>query len=332
MKKQCKKLITMLVAVALVLTSIAYQPTAAKAAAEHEEVLYEQGVATANTPVTKSCTVTAPSNLAIGIYVATPVDGTMEVKSSADGVTFINESLTASSWQLTTDGSLYFYAYPWKVTKSDVYNITLNFAADTAFEIVALQQLAPYLSSTSLTVTKGFSDQLTVVNADEDVTWTSSNTKVATVDSTGKVTGKKAGTATITAQLADGSYAQCAVTVQDNVYKEKQLSVSSTPSGSATMQLYNVAYKNGNLVLKTRLLNNTGKKVTGLENIRITIKNANGQVIGTYTAKKVKASVKAGKAKNYTFTIKKAKLKLKKTQDLTKITRDPISGLYKYQR
>ena len=46
------------------------------------------------------------------------------------------------------------------------------------------------------------------------VTWSSSNTSVATVDQTGKVTGVKAGTAIITVTTEDGNFkAQCTVTV-----------------------------------------------------------------------------------------------------------------------
>jgi len=46
------------------------------------------------------------------------------------------------------------------------------------------------------------------------VTWSSSNTSVAKVDSSGKVTGVKAGTATITAKSNNGKIAKCTVTVK----------------------------------------------------------------------------------------------------------------------
>ena len=48
------------------------------------------------------------------------------------------------------------------------------------------------------------------------LTWSSSNTSVATVDGTGKITAKAAGTATITCKANDGVYVTCQVTVKLN--------------------------------------------------------------------------------------------------------------------
>lgn len=47
------------------------------------------------------------------------------------------------------------------------------------------------------------------------VKWSTSNKKVATVSSKGIVTGKKSGTATITAKTSNGKYASCTVTVKN---------------------------------------------------------------------------------------------------------------------
>ena len=73
------------------------------------------------------------------------------------------------------------------------------------------------LNKTSLTldVSKSYTLAKTVSpsNAVTSYTWSSSNTRVATVDSNGKVTAKKAGTATITVKTSNGKTATCKVTV-----------------------------------------------------------------------------------------------------------------------
>ena len=76
------------------------------------------------------------------------------------------------------------------------------------------------LNYTTLTLTEGQTQTLTATvspsNAtNKSVTWSSSNTSVATVSSTGVVTAVKAGTATITVKTNDGSKtATCTVTVK----------------------------------------------------------------------------------------------------------------------
>ena len=63
--------------------------------------------------------------------------------------------------------------------------------------------------SKSYTLTKTVSPSKAVTS----YTWSSSNTRVATVDGNGKVTAKKAGTATITVKTSNGKTATCKVTV-----------------------------------------------------------------------------------------------------------------------
>ncbi|MBQ0093198.1 MAG: Ig-like domain-containing protein [Bacteroidales bacterium] len=78
------------------------------------------------------------------------------------------------------------------------------------------------LSKTSLSLEV---DAISTLNAtvtpsnapDKSVSWSSSNTGVATVDQSGKVTAVKAGSATITVTTTDGGYtATCSVTVKEN--------------------------------------------------------------------------------------------------------------------
>ena len=79
------------------------------------------------------------------------------------------------------------------------------------------------LNKTALNLVTGASESLVATispsNAtNKDVEWTSSNTNVATVDTTGKVTGVSAGSATITVKTKDGAkVATCNVTVKNPV-------------------------------------------------------------------------------------------------------------------
>ena len=90
------------------------------------------------------------------------------------------------------------------------------------------------LSSSSLSIVKGQSKNLTATVAPTNaeikaLKWSSSNTSVATVDQSGKVTGVKAGTATIYAAATDGSGVKgsCSVTVESIKVSYVTLSSSS---------------------------------------------------------------------------------------------------------
>lgn len=113
------------------------------------------------------------------------------------------------------------------------------------------------LSSSRKTLTMGKSTTLKASvspsKADKScLTWTSSNTRVATVSSTGKVTAVGPGTATIKAKAPSGKYAKCKITVKrpavSKVYLNKtsaalkvgerlQLSTTVSPSGASAGKL-----------------------------------------------------------------------------------------------
>ena len=76
------------------------------------------------------------------------------------------------------------------------------------------------LNKSTTSITEGESETLTATitpsnaTGDKTVKWSSSNTAVASIDSAGKVTAKKAGTAVITATSSNGKTASCTVTVK----------------------------------------------------------------------------------------------------------------------
>ncbi len=92
--------------------------------------------------------------------------------------------------------------------------------------------------SGDFTLEKGESKQLT---ADEDVTWSTSDSSVATVDKNGKVTGVGEGSATITATDKDGNKQTVTVTVKDNSQTpgddDKHDNWSIEPSGDFSLKV-----------------------------------------------------------------------------------------------
>ena len=116
-------------------------------------------------------------------------------------------------WSTTVDGEVEYLAGG---TYSEDKSVTLYAVWKTATVSVT----GVSLNKTTLTLNIGDSETLTATitpdNAtDKSVTWTSSNTDVATVEN-GTVTAVGAGSATITAKTADGAKkATCLVTVVD---------------------------------------------------------------------------------------------------------------------
>ena len=95
-----------------------------------------------------------------------------------------------------------------------------RYARNNDFNFVQLQVVptSVALNKTTLTLDTGKTSNLKATvypsnAANKKCTWSSSNTSVATVDGNGKVTAKKAGTATITVKTSNGKTATCKVIV-----------------------------------------------------------------------------------------------------------------------
>ena len=152
------------------------------------------------------------------------------------------------------------------------------------------------LNKTSASILVGGSVSLTATITPSNttvktITWTSSNTAVATV-SGGKVTGKKAGTAKITAKTANGKTATATITVNNiNVTSVKLNRTSATiTKGKSVALTATIAPSNATIKTITWTTSNanvatvSGGKVTGKAPgvVTITAKSHNGK---TATAK-----------------------------------------------
>lgn len=127
------------------------------------------------------------------------------------------------------------------------------------------------LSNTSITLVVGKSKKLKLKNTSQKATWSSSKASVAKVDSNGKVTAKKQGTAKITAKLYGKKY-----TCKVKVVKKFALNNSSLKVISYNSK--NLGYSGGYGKIKwtssnkrIATVNNSGK-ITGLTPGSCTIK------------------------------------------------------------
>lgn len=164
-------------------------------------------------------------------------------------------------------------------------------------EVTQTEKTKIKLNKTKAAVKKGKTLQLkaTVTPADASktgVTWTSSNKKIATVSSKGKVKGKKYGKVTITATAKDGSgvKATCKLTVG-----------------------YGITYK-----LNKGKNNSKNPAAYYNEKVKLEKPSRKGYAFkGWYTDKKFKnkiTTIKKGTKKNYTLYAKWEKIKVKKTE------------------
>lgn len=94
--------------------------------------------------------------------------------------------------------------------------------------------------------------------ANKNVTWTSSNDAIATVDGTGLVTAKAVGKATITATTEDGGYTDtCVVTVTNNATKEVTMFVNTLHAVPNEDYLIGYTTKSGNTYIMSNAVSKT---------------------------------------------------------------------------
>lgn len=129
-------------------------------------------------------------------------------------------------------------------SKDKYYVIQDSGDLDEVFDQIANQITKTTINKSSLTLKVGATYQLNALvnGVKKSASWKSSNSSVATVNSSGKVTAKKAGTATITATL-NGKKVTCKVTVKSVVkvklnrssytmYVGEKLKLKATVTGS----------------------------------------------------------------------------------------------------
>lgn len=171
-----------------------------------------------------------------------------------------------------------------------------------------------------ISVTKGFKDKISakLVYDDEEILtglrWKSSNKKIATVDSKGRVKGKKIGKCKVYCTLKNGKKYTCKVTVRKNVYKgtkASKLKVVNYPYGEVALELTQAYYKGKKLIVKCVALNNRMFSAEKFKSINLTIGNGS-DVVAKKKFKNVSIKAKPYKKKTLTFVFPAKSVKKKK--------------------
>lgn len=200
-----------------------------------------------------------------------------------------NTAVSKKITSLTTGVKYYFRVRAYKT----VGDKTFNSAWSKAVSAKTIKRLT--ISKTKATLYVGGSLTIKAVTepTDKKVTWKSSDTKVAKVSSSGKVTPVKAGKATITASVKIGS----------KTYKETCELTVATPSVKLNKSTANV-YTKESITLKATVKPTDAKVTWKSSDTKIAKVSSSGKVTGVKTGTvTITASIKYG-SKTYKATCK----------------------------
>lgn len=331
-----KRIVTFVLALVMVFTTVCIGTTEVEAAEQFTTIVAptQAEQATAGTEVKTPFSLTKSYGFVAQIVTEAPVDMTITVYDSvgnkvqwADNPYQVSSS--SENWEYT-DGVYYFVDAVPNVDAGDYY-YGITFSQSTKYLLYIHQYNGgAKISNTNAIVTKGFTKKLSVTGAKVKA-WKTKNAKIAKVDKNGKVTGVKAGKTTVYAVTEDGQNLICKVTVKENKYSATKLTSSDVKYDECVMEVYKASFdKSGNLVMTARIVNNTTDYITALKNVNITVKDANGKVIGTYKTSRYNITVSSYSAKDVKFTLKKSSLK-KKNFDLRNAVITRNGGGYYYR-
>jgi uncharacterized protein YjdB len=203
--------------------------------------------------------------------------------------------------------------------KKDTYKVTVK--APSVQEV--------NLDKDKLSIVKGKSASLKALfspsGSSSSLKWSSSNSSIASVNSKGVVTGKKAGTAVITVKTSNGKAARCTVTVKNNQMVREEPKHGS--KGKVCVSGHMLYYKGGYLMMEVFIYNNTNKVVSGVEDVALYLEKADGSRQKVMSIDKIDLSNK--KLKHGHWTIKTYRVPVKKVGSKLDLSKCDVIGVVK---
>lgn len=326
MKKILKqKTINKLFGLAMIVLVLAMGATTAKA---DTTIMHKVSTATANSPINYNFSLNRNSDLQFIIRLNERTSATINIKETGHDIPTATMVLASTNpnWKYNQSSGIYENKANLKLDSGD-YILELRFENDINYDMTVNQKDATAkLSKSKLTITKGFSDTIVVKNG-KIKTCTSNNKSVASVNKKGIVTAKKNGNATIKVKLTNGKTLSCKVKVVSNKFSAKKITVDNSEYNTWGMKAYDVSFdKNGNLIVKFMIVNNSYGKIDKIQNFKIAIKNQNKKSITSYSQKIYNVSVDSFKDKTCTVTIPKSALKINRNKIDLRTAKVTISG------
>lgn len=315
----------------LVFASLFVQHTTAYAASGSTTLLNKVSIATANSPIRYNFSLSKKSDIVFTMKTNERIGSTISVKDPTHDTPLKTVYLSTVSENMQYIKELGIYKNSAKINlDAGNYVLELQFENDTNFDFTMEQvSSGAKLNASKLTITKGFTSQIKVVNGGTMKNCTSSNKSVATVTNKGKITAKKNGTTTIKVKLTSGKTLSCKVTVVGNSFKAAKADIQDIPYNTAEMRAYSAAFdKKGNIVVKFMAVNNNYGTISGISDFKVTMKNSKKTTTAVYKKASFAASVPSYKAAAYTVTIPKSCLKTSKDKIDLRTSKFVISGKF----
>lgn len=303
------KVISFMIACTLMFSMLTICKTSAYAS-DYKNLIHKVGNSIANTPINYNFSLTRTSNLQFVVKTNERTGVTIIVKEAQydTPTATITMAVTNPNWSYQAQSGIYLNKENVKLDAGD-YILEFRTDTDVNYDLAMNQKSAtPKLNKKSFTITKGFTDTITVKNG-KIKSCSSSNASVATVNNKGKLVAISNGKSTIKVKLTNNKTLTCKINVVSNQYTAKKISVDDSIYNVENMKVYQASFdKKGNLKIKFKIVNNSTGKIERIKNLKIVAKNK--KTYASYTVSNYNVAVDSFTDKSYTITIPKSKVKM----------------------